>query len=138
MKRLFILMIAVSAITTAAQDMEEVDSICLDSIDLAFPPIPQIPICEIDSIIICSPADRYVVVYKDSKCGVYDLTRKENVTLIKYAAITFSFRDEMDGDYYSSFSWDEKSLHGVIIIAENNNHIVEIAMPKNDENDDSL
>ena len=130
-------MIVVSALTATAQWVEE-DAICLDTIDLAFPPIPQIPIVEIDSLIICSPADRYAIVYKDSKCGIYDLTRKENVTLIKYAALTFSFREEMDGDYYTSFSWDEESLHGVIVIAECNNHFVEITMPKNDEKDDSL
>lgn len=135
MKRFIIILIASSAITVAAHDMVEVDSICLDTRDLVFMPIPQIPIVEIDSLIICSPVDRYVVVYKDSKYGVYDLTRKENVTLIKYAALTFSFREKMDGDYYTSFSWDEESLQGVIVIAENNNHFVEIAMPKNYEKD---
>lgn len=137
MKRFIIILIAVSALTATAQEVEE-DAICLDTIELTFLPIPQIPIVEIDSLIICSPADRYAVVYKDSKCGVYDLTRKENVTLIKYAALNFSFREEMDGDYYTSFSWDEESLQGVIVIAENNNHFVEIAMPNNDEEDDSL
>ena len=79
--------------------------------------------------------ERYVVVYKDGKCGIYDLQKEENVTCIEYGNLRFSFRKEMEGEYYTYFSWEEETTLGVIGIAEVNNQFISIAMPKKDEDD---
>lgn len=77
--------------------------------------------------------DRYVVVYKGGKCGIYDLQKEENVIRIEYSHIRFSFRKEMEGEYYTYFFWEEEKTQGVIGIAEVNNQFISIAMPKKDE-----
>lgn len=111
------------------------DTICCDTSDLSIPPITQIPFWELDSLTMSSLDDRYVVVYKDGKCGIYDLFKEENVTRIEYCYLRFSFRKEMEGECYTYSSWEEKTTLGVIGIAEVNNQIISIAMPKKDEND---
>ena len=104
--------------------------------DLSKQPIPQIPFEELDSLTMSSLDDRYVVVYKDGKCGIYDLLKEENVTRIEYGYLRFSFRKEMEGEFYTYFSWEEDKTLGVIGIAEVNNQFISIAMPKK-ENENS-
>ena len=106
------------------------DTISCDTLDLSKPPIPQIPFEELDSLTMSSLDDRYVVVYKDGKCGIYDLLKEENVTRIEYSYLRFSFRKEMEGEFYTYFSWEEDKTLGVIGIAEVNNQFISIAMPK--------
>lgn len=106
------------------------DTISCDILDLSKPPIPQIPFEELDSLTMSSLDDRYVVVYKDGKCGIYDLLKEENVTRIEYSYLRFSFRKEMEGEFYTYFSWEEDKTLGVIGIAEVNNQFISIAMPK--------
>lgn len=133
-----------------AQVIEQVDSIdkgtgviypanhveVVDTIDCSIietPRIPQIPFGELDSLTMNSLDDRYAVVYKDGKCGIYDLQKEENVTRIEYGYLRFSFRKEMEGEYYTFFSWEEDNTLGVIGIAEVNNQFISIAMPKKDD-----
>lgn len=106
------------------------DTISADTINCANPPIPQIPLEECDSLTARDVTDRYGVVYKDGKCGVYDLVKHENVTRIEYGELWFSFRREIEGEYYSYFGWEEDDSKGVIGIAEANNHFIAISMPK--------
>jgi len=106
------------------------DTISTDTIGCANPPIPQIPLEECDSLTARDVTDRYGVVYKDGKCGVYDLVKHENVTRIEYKELWFSFRREIEGEYYSYFGWEEDDSKGVIGIAEANNQFVAITMPK--------
>lgn len=99
-------------------------------------PIPQIPLDECDSLMVNSPSDGYGVVWKDGRCGIYDIAKWENVTKIEYKDLWFSFRREIEGEYYSYFGWDENDTKGVIGIAEVNNQFITISMPKvQDEND---
>ena len=114
-------------------DIEVVDTI--GSSKLEMPSVPQIPFEELDSLTMSSLDDRYVVVYKDGKCGIYDLQKGENVTRIEYGYLRFSFRKEMEGEYYTYFFWEEETTQGVIGIAEVNNQFISIAMPKKDEDD---
>lgn len=79
--------------------------------------------------------DRYVLVYKEGKCGIYDLLKEENVTRIEYSYLRFSFRKEMEGEYYTYFLWEEETTQGVIGIAEVNNQFISIAMPKKEDDD---
>ena len=107
------------------------DTICVDSI--ANPPIPQIPLDDCDSLMVSSPGDRYGVVWKNGMCGIYDISKGENVTRFEYKDLWFSFRKEMEGEYYSYFGWDEDTTKGVIGVAEVNNQFITISMPKKDE-----
>ena len=71
-------------------DVSDIDNIeVVDTIDcskLEAPSIPQIPFAELDSLTMSNLDDRYVVVYKDGKCGIYDLLKGENVTRIEYGS----------------------------------------------------
>ncbi len=106
------------------------DTISADTIDCTNPPFPQIPLEECDSLMAHDVTDRYGVVYKDGKCGIYDLVKHENVTRIEYKELWFSFRREIEGEYYSYFGWEEIGSKGVIGIAEANNQFIAISMPK--------
>lgn len=110
MKRSLVMMSLLIATSVSAQVIDAVDSIDVetgvvyyagstqvtdtiscDTLDLSEPPIPQIPFEELDSLKMSSLDDRYVVTYKDGKCGIYDLRNKENVTRIEYGYLRFSF-----------------------------------------------
>lgn len=106
------------------------DTISADTIDCTNPPIPQVPLNECDSLMARDVTNRYGVVYKDGKCGIYDLVKHENVTRIEYKELWFSFRREIEGEYYSYFGWEENDSKGVIGVAEANNQFVAISMPK--------
>ena len=155
MKKILVMMTLLLATSVSAQVIEAVDSIDVetgviyyadstqvtdtiscDTLDLSKQPIPQIPFEELDSLTMSSLDDRYVVVYKDGKCGIYDLLKEENVTRIEYGYLRFSFRKEMEGEYYTYFFWEEETTQGVIGIAEVNNQFISIAMPKK-ENENS-
>ena len=113
------------------------DTISTDTIDCTNPPIPQIPLDKCDSLMVSSPGDRYGVVWKNGMCGIYDISKGENVTRIEYKDLWFSFRKEMEGEYYSYFGWDEDTTKGVIGVAEVNNQFIAISMPKKDEDDNN-
>lgn len=118
-----------------ADSTQVTDTISCDTLDLSKPTIPQIPFEELDSLTMSSLDDRYIVVYKDGKCGIYDLRKEENVTRIEYGYLRFSFRKEMEGEYYTYFFWEEESTQGVIGIAEVNNQFISIAMPKKEDDE---
>ena len=114
MNQVFFLFAWAFSLTTTAQtavvdsiDVPGIDNIeVVDTIDcsqLETPSIPQIPFEELDSLTMSSLDDRYAVVYKDGKCGIYDLRKEENVTRIEYGYLRFSFRKEMEGEYYTYF-----------------------------------
>ena len=155
MKKFLIVMLVMVAVNVTAQEIEVVDSIDVetgiiypanglavvdtisaDTLDMFDPPVPQIPLDQCDSLMVSSPGDRYGVVWKNGKCGIYDISKWENVTRIAYKDLWFSFRKEMEGEYYSYFGWDEDNTKGVIGVAEVNNQFVTICMPKNDDNEE--
>ena len=118
-----------------ADSTQVTDTISCDTLDLSKPTIPQIPFEELDSLTMSCLDDRYVVVYKDGKCGIYDLRKEENVTRIEYGYLRFSFRKEMEGEYYTYFFWEEETTQGVIGIAEVNNQFISIGMPKKEDDE---
>ena len=118
-----------------AESPQVTDTICADSIDYANPPIPQIPLEECDSLMARDITDHYGVVYKDGKCGIYDLFKNENVTCIEYSYLWYAYRKEFEGEYFTYFSWEEPETIGVVGVAESNNQFIGISMPKKrDEN----
>ena len=106
------------------------DTINTDTIDCANPPIPQIPLEVCDSLLARDITDHYGVVYKDGKCGIYDLVKHENVTRIEYSYLWYAYRKEFEGEYFTYFSWEEPETLGVVGVAEANNQFVAISMPK--------
>ena len=116
------------------EEIMEVDTVSCDSLFHQEASIPQIPLELLDSMLVSNFDDRYAVVYKGGKCGIYDRQKEENVTRIEYTALWFSFRKEVEGEYYTYFGWDEPETMGVIGIAEVNNQFIAIAMPKSDDN----
>lgn len=148
MKKSLVLLFALLSSSAGAQEVEVVDSIDMDSgnylieyvedgdsiradtIDLSTPSIPQIPLEKCDSLTLNSPGDRYGVVWKAGKCGIYDIIKWENVTKIEYKDLWYSFRREIEGEYYSYFGWEKDDSKGVIGVAEVNNQFVAISMPK--------
>ncbi len=111
--------------------VETPDTISVDSIMKSS--VVQIPLDSCDSLMVRNPDDRYGVVWKDGKCGIFDISKWENVTNIEYKELWFSFRREIVGEYYTYFGWDEEDTKGVIGVAEVNNAFVAIWFPKNDE-----
>lgn len=109
------------------------DTISTDTIDCANPPIPQIPLEECDSLMARDITDHYGVVYKDGKCGIYDLVKHENMTRIEYSYLWYAYRKEFEGEYFTYFSWEEPETIGVVGIAEVNNQFIGISMPKKQE-----
>lgn len=106
------------------------DTISADTIDCANTPIPQIPLEECDSLMARDITDHYGVVYKDGKCGIYDLINNENVTRIEYSFLWYAYRKEFEGEYFTYFSWEEPETIGVVGVAEANNQFIGISMPK--------
>lgn len=151
-KSLFIPMIFLGALNIGAQEIETVDSIDLET-GIIYPAngvavetldtisadsimeqsVVQVPLDSCDSLMVRNADDRYGVVWKDGKCGIYDISKWENVTNIEYKELWFSFRREIEGEYYTYFGWDEDDTKGVIGVAEVNNTFVAIWFPKNDE-----
>lgn len=105
----------------------------IDCAELETPPISQIPFEELDSLTMSSLDDRYVVVYKDGKCGVYDLLKEENVTRIEYEYLAMGFRKEFEGEYFTYFQLKNDRMEGVLGIAEASNQFIAILMPKENE-----
>ena len=157
MKQTFLLFNLLMPLTVFAQEIEAVDSIDVetgviyyadstqvsdtistDTIDCANPPIPQIPLEECDSLMARDITDHYGVVYKDGKCGIYDLVKHENVTRIEYSYLWYAYRKEFEGEYFTYFSWEEPETIGVVGVAEVNNQFIGISMPKKqDENNNN-
>lgn len=156
MKKVLFVLLSVCAMTAAAQEIEVCDSIDLET-GVIYPAscvsaevvdtisceelvgektaVPQVPFSELDSLTMSNLDDRYVVAWKGGKCGIYDIVKEENVTNIEYKELWFSFRKEMEGEYYTYFGWDEVDKKGVIGIAEQTNEYIGISFPKKQEED---
>ena len=151
-KGLLLVLFLYAALYSGAQEIEAVDSIdvetgiiypangvvmetpdTISSDSIMEPLVIQVPLDSCDSLMVRNADDRYGVVWKDGKCGIYDITKWENVTNIEYKELWFSFRREIVGEYYTYFGWDEDDTKGVIGVAEVNNTFVAIWFPKNDE-----
>lgn len=92
--------------------------------------VVQIALDACDSLMVLDVTDRYGVVYKDGKCGVYDIARYENVTGIEFDYLKYSRRMEMEGGYYSYFYWERAAAFGVVGIVEEDNHFMIITAPR--------
>lgn len=131
MKQIFMILTWLFALTITAQTEEVVDTIACTELDN--PPVPQIPFEDLDSMTMQSLGDRYVVVYKDGKCGVYDFMEEKNVTRIEYDELVMAFRKEIEGGYYTYFRAIVDGKTGLLGISEKDNQFVAVLMSKEEE-----
>ena len=72
----------------------------------------------------------YNIVYKDNKCGVYDIQADSLVTAIKYDALKYG-RTASEGGYEFIFWVGEmEDYEGMISIESSTNEPMEIMFPK--------
>lgn len=131
MKKILMILTWLSALTISAQTVEVVDTI--DCAELDNPLVPQIPFEELDSLTMQSLGDRYVVAYKNGKCGIYDLLEEKNVTRIEYDELVMAFRKELEGGYYTYFRVVAEGKKGLLGISEKDNQFVAVLMSKEEE-----
>ena len=74
--------------------------------------------------------ERYNIVYKDNKCGLYDIQADSLVTAIKYDALRYG-RTASEGGYeFTIWVGDTEDYEGMISIGSTTNELVEIMFPK--------
>ena len=74
--------------------------------------------------------ERYSIVYKDNKCGLYDIQADSLVTAIKYDALRYG-RTASEGEYeFTIWVSKTKDYEGMISIESTTNEPMEIMFPK--------
>lgn len=124
---------AVDSIAVMEDDTEAVDTIDCSELFGEAPRIPQIHIEEMDNVVMDGPNERYAVVYKGGKCGVYDFSKFENVTRIEYDTLCMAFRKEIEGEYVTYFHASKDGSEGLLGIMETTNHFITIMLPRKEE-----
>ena len=88
--------------------------------------ITQIPVDQCDSLVVRDVTDRYGVVYRNGKCGVYDVVNAVNVTEIAFDELGFTKRIKVEsGDWVSYFYCVKDDRQGILgVIEETDDSIV--------------
>ena len=74
--------------------------------------------------------ERYNIVYRDNKCGLYDIQADSLVTAIKYDALRFG-RTASEGGYeFTIWVSETDDYKGMISIESTTNEPMEIMFPK--------
>ena len=74
--------------------------------------------------------ERYNIVYKDNKCGLYDIQADSLVTAIKYDALRYG-RTASEGGYeFTIWVGEMENYEGMISIESTTNEPMEIMFPK--------
>ena len=74
--------------------------------------------------------ERYNIVYKDNKCGLYDIQADSLVTAIKYDALKYARTASEEGFEFTIWVGDTEDYEGMISIGSTTNELVEIMFPK--------
>lgn len=77
-----------------------------------------------------SMVDRYKIVYKDNKCGLYDTQADSLVTAIKYDALRYCRTATEQGLEFTVWVGEIKDYEGMIAIESRTNEPMEIMFPK--------
>ena len=74
--------------------------------------------------------DRYNIVYKNNKCGLYDIKADSLVTAIKYDALRYG-RTASEGGYeFTIWVGEMENYEGMISIESTTNEPMEIMFPR--------
>ena len=74
--------------------------------------------------------ERYSVVYKDGKCGLYDCQADSLVTALKYDALSFGRTASEQGMEFTIWVGEMEDYEGMIAIESTTNELMEIMFPK--------
>ena len=74
--------------------------------------------------------ERYSIVYKDSKCGLYDNQADSLVTAVKYDALKYCGTELRDGVEFTMWVGEMEDFQGMLAIESATNEPVEIMFPK--------
>ena len=74
--------------------------------------------------------ERYNIVYKDNKCGLYDIQADSLATAIKYDALRYGRTTSEGGYEFTTWVGETKDYEGMISIESTNNELMEIMFPK--------
>lgn len=74
--------------------------------------------------------ERYNIVYKDGKCGLYDCQADSLVTALKYDALSFGRTASEQGMEFTIWVGEMGDYEGMLAIESSTNEPVEIMFPK--------
>ena len=74
--------------------------------------------------------ERYNIVYKDNKCGLYDIQADSLVTAIKYDALRYGRTASEQGLEFTVWVGEMKDYEGMIAIESRTNQPMEIMFPR--------
>lgn len=74
--------------------------------------------------------ERYNIVYKDNKCGLYDIQADSLVTAIKYDALKYATTASEGGYDFTIWVSETKDYEGMISIESTTNEPMEIMFPR--------
>ena len=74
--------------------------------------------------------ERYSIVYKDNKCGLYDIQADSLVTAIKYDALRYGRTASEGGNEFTIWVGEMENFEGMISIESTTNGPMEIMFPK--------
>ena len=82
-----------------------------------------------------TPLERYSIVYKDTKCGLYDNKADSLVTAVKYDALKYCGTEPGDGVEFTMWAGEMEDCEGMLAIESTTNEPVEIMFPKEQTED---
>ena len=74
--------------------------------------------------------ERYNIVYKDNKCGLYDIQADSLVTAIKYDALRYGRTASERGYNFTIWMSETKDYEGLISFGSTTNELMELMFPK--------
>lgn len=77
-----------------------------------------------------TPLERYSIVYKDAKCGLYDNQADSIVTAVKYDALKYCGTEPRDGVEFTMWVGEMADCEGMLAVENTANEPVEIMFPK--------
>ena len=77
-----------------------------------------------------TPVERYSIVYKDAKCGLYDNQADSLVTAVKYDALKYCGTEPGVGVEFTMWVGEMEDCEGMLAIESTTNEPVEIMFPK--------
>lgn len=80
--------------------------------------------------------ERYSIVYKDNKCGLYDTLADSLVTAIKYDALGYGRTASEGGFEFTIWVGEIEDYEGMISIESTTNETMEIMFPKRQTTDE--
>ena len=85
--------------------------------------------CKFDRVETTS-VERYNIVYKDNKCGLYDIKADSLVTAIKYDALKYARTASEEGYEFTIWVGEMEDYESMLYIESTTNEPVEIMIPK--------